>query len=105
MRTTRSSDGTTIAFDRVGEGPALILVGGAFQHRLIDPQTAELAARLASERTVDDLASTDPWRPRGIEVRGRAEALDGDRPLIRIHPERVVPWGLEPGGSARTVKR
>lgn len=54
---------------------------------------------------VDDLASTDPWRPRGIEVRGRAEALSGDRPLIRIHPERVVPWGLEPGGSARTIKR
>jgi pyridoxamine 5'-phosphate oxidase family protein len=44
---------------------------------------------------VDDLASTTPWRPRGIEVRGRAEALDGDRPLIRIHPDRIVSWGLE----------
>jgi len=54
---------------------------------------------------IDDLASTDPWRPRGIEVRGRAEAIDGDRPLIRIHPERIVPWGLEPGGRARTVER
>jgi pyridoxamine 5'-phosphate oxidase family protein len=52
---------------------------------------------------VDDLASIDPWRPRGIEVRGRAEAIDGAKPLIRIHPERVVPWGLEPGGSPRTV--
>jgi pyridoxamine 5'-phosphate oxidase family protein len=54
---------------------------------------------------VDDLASTDPWRPRGIEVRGRAEAVDGPRPLIRIHPERIVPWGLDPDGRARTVKR
>jgi pyridoxamine 5'-phosphate oxidase family protein len=52
---------------------------------------------------VDDLASTDPWRPRGIEVRGRAEAIDGDRPLIRIHPERIVPWGLEPDGGRRSV--
>jgi pyridoxamine 5'-phosphate oxidase family protein len=43
---------------------------------------------------VDDLASVDPWRPRGIEVRGRAEAMDGDRPLIRIHPDRVVSWGI-----------
>jgi pyridoxamine 5'-phosphate oxidase family protein len=42
---------------------------------------------------IDDLASTDPWRPRGVEVRGRAEALD-DPPMIRIHPERVVSWGL-----------
>ena len=44
---------------------------------------------------IDDLASTDPWRPRGIEVRGRAEILSGDRPTIRIHPERIVSWGLE----------
>jgi pyridoxamine 5'-phosphate oxidase family protein len=43
---------------------------------------------------VDDLASTDPWRPRGVEVRGRAEALDGPRPLIRIHPDRIVSWGV-----------
>jgi pyridoxamine 5'-phosphate oxidase family protein len=54
---------------------------------------------------VDDLASTSPWRPRGIEVRGRAEAIDGARPLIRIHPERIVPWGVEDDGAARTVKR
>jgi pyridoxamine 5'-phosphate oxidase family protein len=52
---------------------------------------------------VDDLASTDPWRPRGIEVRGRAEAVDGDRPVIRIHPERIVPWGLDRDDAARTV--
>jgi pyridoxamine 5'-phosphate oxidase family protein len=44
---------------------------------------------------VDDLLSTDPWQPRGIEVRGRAETIDGDRPLIRIHPERIVSWGIE----------
>jgi pyridoxamine 5'-phosphate oxidase family protein len=44
---------------------------------------------------IDDLLSTDPWRPRGIEVRGRAEAVDGDRPRIRIHPERIVSWGIE----------
>ena len=33
---------------------------------------------------VDDLASTDPWRQRGIEVRGRAEAIKEPTPLIRI---------------------
>ncbi|CAN5249195.1 PPOX class F420-dependent oxidoreductase [soil metagenome] len=46
---------------------------------------------------VDDLASTEPWRPRGIEVRGSAEALEDPRPLIRIHPERIVAWGLDTG--------
>jgi pyridoxamine 5'-phosphate oxidase family protein len=44
---------------------------------------------------IDDLLSTDPWKPRGVEVRGRAEAIDGDRALIRIHPERIVSWGIE----------
>jgi pyridoxamine 5'-phosphate oxidase family protein len=44
---------------------------------------------------VDDLASTDPWRPRRIKVRGRAEAIKEPRPLIRIRPERIVSWGIE----------
>jgi pyridoxamine 5'-phosphate oxidase family protein len=54
---------------------------------------------------VDDLESTDPWRPRGIEVRGRGEAIALPTPLIRIHPERIVSWGLERGRSARSVPR
>src|SRR5262245_23799820 len=52
MSIARSSDGTAIAFDRTGAGPALILVGGAFQHRAIDPRTAHLAALLAPHFTV-----------------------------------------------------
>ena len=54
---------------------------------------------------IDDLESTDPWRPRGVEVRGRAEAIALPTPLIRIHPERIVSWGLGAGRSARTVAR
>jgi pyridoxamine 5'-phosphate oxidase family protein len=41
------------------------------------------------------LASVDPWQPRGIEIRGRAEAIEADRALIRIHPERIVSWGIK----------
>ena len=52
---------------------------------------------------IDDLASTDPWRPRGIEIRGRGEAITLPTPLIRIHPERIVSWGLDGGRSSRTV--
>jgi pyridoxamine 5'-phosphate oxidase family protein len=52
---------------------------------------------------IDDLQSTDPWRPRGIEVRGRAEAITLPTPLIRVHPERIVSWGLDSTRSARTV--
>jgi pyridoxamine 5'-phosphate oxidase family protein len=54
---------------------------------------------------IDDLASADPWRPRGVEVRGRAEAVSSPRPLIRIHPERIVSWGVDARGRlARSVE-
>ena len=43
---------------------------------------------------IDDLVSVNPWHVRGVEVRGRAEALS-DPGVIRIHPDRVVSWGLD----------
>src|SRR5215208_2428719 len=44
MRTVTSKDGTTIAFDQAGHGPALILVGGALEQRAWESETAKLAA-------------------------------------------------------------
>ncbi|QTS01537.1 PPOX class F420-dependent oxidoreductase [Rhodococcus qingshengii] len=52
---------------------------------------------------VDDIASVDPWQVRCVEIRGRAEALDAtgaaahglDAPFIRIHPERIISFGLD----------
>ena len=53
---------------------------------------------------IDDLASIDPWRPRMLEIRGRAEAIpNGGQDLgpgfgeafIRIHPDKVNSFGLE----------
>lgn len=46
---------------------------------------------------VDDLASVDPWRPRCVEIRGRAEALvdEPPGPLIRIYPERIISFGID----------
>jgi pyridoxamine 5'-phosphate oxidase family protein len=55
----------------------------------------DVAATGHAAIVVDDLASTDPWRPRGVEIRGAAEALTDPEPHIRIHPDRVISWGLE----------
>jgi pyridoxamine 5'-phosphate oxidase family protein len=52
----------------------------------------------------DDLASTEPWRPRGVEVRGAAETIEGVQPLIRLHPERIVAWGIDTGGFSRNSR-
>lgn len=62
---------------------------------------------------IDELASVDPWTVRGVEIRGWAEALDGQAPamrgmtgeIIRIHPRRIISWGVDPdqqGMQART---
>ena len=62
---------------------------------------------------IDDLASVDPWRPRCLEVRGRAEALpDADPPaqgfgrgVIRIHPERIFAFGIDPDAPGRGMTK
>ncbi|MEQ4209734.1 PPOX class F420-dependent oxidoreductase [Actinopolymorpha sp. B9G3] len=70
---------------------------------------------------VDDLASVEPWTPRGIEIRGRAEThtfggeeigrcigagMPFDPAWIRIHPRRILTRGIDTGPfdlSARDV--
>jgi pimeloyl-ACP methyl ester carboxylesterase len=44
-----SSDGTRIAFDRYGSGPAVIFVPAAIQFRALSPQTGDLAQSLADQ--------------------------------------------------------
>jgi pyridoxamine 5'-phosphate oxidase family protein len=76
-------------------------VGGRELQRTKKFRDVARAGRVAI--VIDDLESVDPWRPRGIEVRGRGEAIPLPTPLIRVHPERIVSWGLAGGRSARTV--
>jgi pyridoxamine 5'-phosphate oxidase family protein len=37
----------------------------------------------------------EPWSPVGIEIRGDAEVGSPPEPYIRLHPKRVISWGLE----------
>ncbi len=63
-----------------------------------------VAANGHAALVVDDLASRDPWTVRGVEIRGWAEALRDQEPatshlsgeVIRIHPRRVISWGVDP---------
>ncbi|RBY78031.1 alpha/beta hydrolase [Blastococcus sp. TF02-09] len=43
----QAPDGTRIAYDRVGEGQPLVLIGGAGQFRAVDPDTSALTGELA----------------------------------------------------------
>ena len=61
-----SADGTRIAYDREGSGPAVVLVAPAIQFRAFDPTTVELAHRLA-EAGFDVI---------NYDRRGRGESTD-----------------------------
>ncbi|TDU03904.1 pyridoxamine 5'-phosphate oxidase family protein [Streptomyces sp. 846.5] len=52
---------------------------------------------------VDDLASVQPWKVRGVEIRGEATQVVGPHDLgaqlspelIRIRPTWILSWGLD----------
>ena len=89
MNTVTSKDGTTIAFDRSGEGPAIVLVGGAFQHRAIDPSTARLAELLAPSFTVYH-----------YDRRGRGDSGDAAPYAVEREIEDIDALIQDAGGSA-----
>jgi pimeloyl-ACP methyl ester carboxylesterase len=89
MNQVMSNDGTVIAFDRSGQGPAVILVGGAFQYRAIDPPTAQLAALLAQHFTVFH-----------YDRRGRGESGDTQPYAVEREVEDLEALIHEAGGSA-----
>ncbi|WP_165985922.1 PPOX class F420-dependent oxidoreductase [Streptomyces sp. YIM 98790] len=87
-------------------GSGVIDIGGHALERTRKFRNVQRDGRVAF--VVDDLASVEPWRPRGIEVRGTAQALpaSGSRPaVIRIHPRRVLGWGIDSDGLAPPSSR
>lgn len=89
MNTVRSQDGTTIAFDRTGDGPPVILVGGAFQHRAIDAAAAQLAGLLAPHFIVFH-----------YDRRGRGDSSDTPPYAVERELEDLGAMIEEAGGSA-----
>jgi pimeloyl-ACP methyl ester carboxylesterase len=89
MNKITSKDGTKIAFDRSGKGPALILVGGAFQYRAIDERTTQLASLLAQHFTVYN-----------YDRRGRGDSTDTQPYAIEREIEDLDALIKEAGGPA-----
>jgi pyridoxamine 5'-phosphate oxidase family protein len=69
-----------------------------------NPATIKWTNVLATGRAafvVDDLASVNPWSPRGVKVKGAAEGVttDDGRGIIVIRPETVWSWAINPEGG------
>ena len=90
-QTTKSGDGTTIAYTKLGSGPPLILVDGAFCYRENGP-SSQLAPLLAKHFTVY-----------AYDRRGRGAS--GDAPVYSIEREvdDLRTMVREAGGSAFAV--
>lgn len=88
MKTVQSADGTTIAFDQLGRGPALILVGGALEQRAMDSETAQLAPPLAEHFSVLH-----------YDRRGRGESTDTPPYAVEREIEDIDALISEAGGS------
>jgi pimeloyl-ACP methyl ester carboxylesterase len=88
VETVTSTDGTTIAFDRTGQGPAVILVAGAFSYRHF-PMLPKLAARLSENFTVIN-----------YDRRGRGDSGDTKPYAVEREIEDLAALIADAGGSA-----
>ncbi|MFI5271753.1 MAG: alpha/beta fold hydrolase [Ktedonobacterales bacterium] len=86
VKTVTSNDGTQIAFDQSGHGPAVILVAGASATRMDE---ASLAAALASYFTVF-----------AYDRRGRGDSGDTAPYAVEREVEDIAAVIAEAGGSA-----
>lgn len=91
MQTVTSKDGTLIAFDRSGRGPALILVDGALEHRAFGSITARLAGMplLRQHFTVIN-----------YDRRGRGDSTDAQPYAVEREIEDIEALIDAAGGSA-----
>jgi len=87
-KTVVSSDGTTIAFSRIGRGPAVILVDGALCYRGMGP-TSQLADLLAAHFTVIT-----------YDRRGRGDSGDTVPYAVGREVEDIAALLREAGGAA-----
>jgi pimeloyl-ACP methyl ester carboxylesterase len=98
MNTVRSKDGTPIAFDRSGKGPAVIIVDGALCYRAFGP-SGPLAALLADRFTVftyDRRGRGDSGDTKPYAVDREIEDLDA---LIREAGGSAFVYGISSGAA------
>lgn len=74
------------------DGDAIVTAGFDITHTV---RYRNVLANPRATLVIDDLATVDPWSPRGIKVIGTAvvEEIDG-APRFRITPEVIISWAI-----------
>src|SRR5690606_13559880 len=91
MEKVISKDGTTIAFDKLGAGPPLILVGGSFEQRAMESETSRLAAQPILSRHFTVVY---------YDRRGRGDSTDTQPYVVEREVDDIEALIDEVGGTA-----
>ena len=109
METTKSADGTVIAYDRTGHGPPLVIVLGAFCDRKTFVPPASLTGQFTvityDRRGRGDSGDTQPYSP-ALEVADLAAVIEA---VSGSGTGRPGPWrsssGIRRGPRSRCGPR
>src|SRR5215470_17022158 len=102
MSMTCSKDGTAIAFDRIGGGPALILVDGGLCYREVgtNPALAKLLAPAFTVFTYDRRGRGQSGDTAPYDVEREVEDLEA---LVKVAGGAAFVWGVS-GGAALALE-
>jgi len=74
------------------EGDDVVTAGFDITHTV---RYRNISANPRATVVVDDLASVDPWSPRGIKVVGTVAVEEHDgSPRFRISPQVIISWAI-----------
>ena len=96
METTTAPDGTTLAYERIGQGPAVVFVPGVFNLR-------ETCAPIAAELAADFTCLTYDRRARGDSGNTQPYAIEREvedlRAMIDVAGGRATVFGYSSGAT------
>lgn len=96
MDRVTSSDGTTVAFDRLGEGPPVILVCGGSTDRMVNAPLAALLARRFTVLNYDRRGRGDSGDTPPYAVEREVEDLDA---VVTAAGGSACVWGSSSGAA------
>jgi pimeloyl-ACP methyl ester carboxylesterase len=98
MQTVTSKDGTKIAFDKIGSGPAVIFVNGAIAYRAMDPTLGQIADLLSEHFTVYNYDRRGRGESGNTQPFTKEREIEDVQALIEAAGGSAIVFGFSSGG-------